>query len=376
MKKVLIITLVAGVLIPVTVFAASIHGGTSYTLPKGQTNDGSLYAGAGTISIAGDVTGDLVVAGGQITVSGSVKKDILVGGGTIDISGTIGEDVRVTGGQITIDTTVPGDVVLAGGSITLAANSIVEGDLLVAGGSVAVKGEVKGQIKGAAGEIFLSGPVGGNVGLMAETITLEATAKLGGDFSYQSPEEATIADGATIAGKTTFTQREFDQWGKFTFGIFGATIISWLIGLVTLLAAAVVMAVAVKRFNTKVVEHSVQSFWRQLLLGLALLIITPFVIGILFASVVGALIGLVLMFVYIVHLILAGIYAGIIAGAWIFRRVQKGSTRTDWVAAILGVVVLQLLMLIPVIGWLAGFVFFLVALGSLVRFQMDFLQGK
>lgn len=376
MKKVIIFAVALFVAIPVVAFAATIHGGESYTLPKDQTNDGSLYAGAGTLTIAGTVTGDLVIAGGQATISGDIKQDILIGAGTVDLSGTVGGDVRVAGGQISIDTNVPGDVLVAGGTVTLTTNSVVGGDVLMAGGSLAINGEVKGQIKAAGGEIFIAGPVGGNVDLIGKTIKLESTAKLAGDFSYQSPEQATIADGATIAGKTTFTKRNFDTWGRFSFGLFGITIISWIIGLVTLLAAAIVFVVAVKRFTGKVVEHSLKAFWQRLLLGLVLLVVTPFVIGILFVSVIGSMLGVILTGIYLVYLMLAAVYGAIVAGSWIFRLAQKGTVRYDWVSAIIGVVVLQLLNLVPVIGWIFTFAFFLVALGSLTMTKMDLLQGK
>lgn len=376
MKKVLLSILTIGLLAPVTVFAASVHGGSTYTLAKSQTNDGSLYAAGGTITIAGTVTGDIAVAGGQVSISGEAQKDVLVAGGTVDISGTVGEDVRVTGGELTIDTTVPGDVLVAGGSVTISANAIINGDLIVAGGSIAVNGQVKGEIRGAAGEIFLSGPVGGDVSLIARDIKLEATAMLAGDFSYTAPKEATIADGAAVAGKTTFTQREFRFWGRFALGAFGATIIGWLIGLVTMIAAAVVFAVTFKRFTGLVATKTIEKLWIRTALGLAILIVTPVVIGVLFASIIGALLGAALLLAYILYLCLASIYAAIGAGAWIFKLFQKGTMRSDWVAALLGVVVLELVTLIPVVGWLVYSVFFLAALAGLFLTKIDLLQGK
>lgn len=374
MKKIILFTLgVIVLLLPVVTLAATVRGGPTYTVPAEQSIEGSLYAGGGTVTIVGTVNGDAVVAGGTITHSGAVTKDLLIAGGTITITGSVGEDVRVAGGQISITTTIPGDLVVAGGTVVLEEGVIVNGDVLAAGGAVTINGEVKGMVTGTGGDFVLNGPIGGDVDLAVGQLTLMSKARLAGDLHYRSPVEATIADGATVAGETTFEQKRQAWFGRLAFGFAGAGIIGWLIGLVTLAVAAVFLSIVFKNFTAAVVADAVAKPWWRLLVGFGVLIGGPIAAVILFVSVIGALVGVLLLAVYFSLLIGAAIYAGIILGSWVFKLFTKDAApRSDWPVAVVGVVVFELIALLP----LAAMIFYVMALGSLFVTKLRFFQTK
>jgi hypothetical protein len=75
---------------------------------------------------------------------------------------------------------------------------------------------------------------------------------------------------------------------------------------------------------------------------------------------------------------LAAIYSGVIFGAWMDKLVvrKQEEVTVDWKNGVLGVVALTLIMQIPVIGGLAGFFFFLLALGSISTLTYNHLWTR
>src|SRR5690606_24253756 len=110
-----------------------------------------------------------------------------------------------------------------------------------------------------------------------------------------------------------------------------------------------------------------RRFWAGLGIGLLALLITPIIAVLLFIGFVGYYAGLVLILVYFVSLLVAWLLAAIILGAWLWRLITRSNEfLIDWKSVLLGVVAFKLLMLIPIIGWIACFILFLTALGALI----------
>ena len=67
-------------------------------------------------------------------------------------------------------------------------------------------------------------------------------------------------------------------------------------------------------------------------------------------------------------LTLSSVFAGIILGTWLIKVLTKRQEYViDWKAIVVGVIVIKLLALIPFVGWLPKFIFFLIGLGALVK---------
>jgi hypothetical protein len=99
----------------------------------------------------------------------------------------------------------------------------------------------------------------------------------------------------------------------------------------------------------------------------ALILIPAAGIALLF-TVIGAPVAVVVFLSYGILLILSGIMAPILLGSAIWRLIRRSDAyEVNAYAVIVGVSAFGLLGLIPVIGWIAGFVFVLVASGTLYR---------
>lgn len=373
MKKTVIFFTAALLLLPVATHAATVFGGKNYSLPASITLDGNLYIGATTVTMYGTVTGDAVLAGGTVHIPGSIQGDVAAAGGTLDITGTVGGDVRIMGGTLTLDATVPGDVVIAGGDVQIFEGSVINGDVLVAGGTVDIRGTVKGRITGAGGNIRLAGPVAGDVDLHAGELTLESTAALAGNLTYTARQEAVIESGATIAGTKVFHQAKA---GNFGFMAGGVPIVGWFIFFVGSLAVALLLTLIYPGFSGKVMERASKSFWKQVLFGFLFLIGIPFAAILLLVSTVGWLLGSMLLAIYVLFFMFGSGYGAVLLGVFVTKAVRQKKQNPLWLSAVIGSVVMSLICLVPFLGWIVVFIFFLGGLGSFAMVDWEKMRSS
>jgi cytoskeletal protein CcmA (bactofilin family) len=181
--------------------AGDFRSDTTVTVGPDETIDDDLYVGAGTVTIAGTVNGDVLIAAGTVSVTGTVDGSLNVGGGTVDVLGDVTGAVRVSGGTVRIAGSVGRDLVLFGGTATVDSAAEIGGDLAGGTGTLTVLGTVAGDLLVSGGTIELIGTVDGSVDAGVGTLSLAPSAVVGGDVTYTSDREATIADGANIGGE-------------------------------------------------------------------------------------------------------------------------------------------------------------------------------
>ena len=114
------------------------------------------------------------------------------------------------------------------------------------------------------------------------------------------------------------------------------------------------------------------SFWKNLGIGFAVLVLTPMACLILFITGIGVYLGFILLFAYICLLLMCTVLAGMIFGGWVQKMFEKSDyVDFHWGWILGGVIVSHLLTLIPFVGWIFGLVFFLLAIGALISQKWD-----
>jgi len=183
-------------------------------------------------------------------------------------------------------------------------------------------------------------------------------ANIKGKITYDSPSDLVRAQDAQVSG---------DINKKNTPVINDLSLVKWYVlqGCV-LLFVALSFYLLGSRYLQAVTLHAFHSVGISGLLGLALFIIVPFISGVLMVSIVGSLMGILLLLVYIATLITAFICTGILFGYSFQRVVLKKHTLT-FATVFLGVILLLLIGLIPVVGGLLVFAGMLVMFGALSR---------
>ncbi|MBX2866652.1 hypothetical protein KTR10_01700 [Candidatus Kaiserbacteria bacterium] len=333
-----------------------LRSGETVSVDAGQMIDGDFYGAGGTVTLSGDVLGDALVAGGSVTINAPVDSDVAIAGGTVNIHAPIADDLRVAGGEVKLGSVIQGDVVVFGGVLHVLSTAEIHGDILFFGGDLILEGNTDGSVFSMAENIRVNAFVGGDLDLRASRkVTLGDKADIQGDISYASRHEIVRSQNAVVVGDVVREEFSAPEGGHVE-----AVVISLLI----MVFAALVALLVFRRFLSDTVNTIGDAYGKQGLIGLGVLVLTPVVAFILMASVLGMYIGIFLLIVYAAFLIASWILAGIVLGSYLMRFYTKRlevSART----VILGIVVFELIALIPVLGPLFVLVFTLIVLGNI-----------
>jgi hypothetical protein len=235
----------------------------------------------------------------------------------------------------------------------------------VAGGKVNSDGLMNGNGKIFSKEVYISGTLNKDVDIKANSLIVEKTAVINGNINYKGQKEATINEGAKIIGKISFTKIEAKSVRAG--GLVGIFSVFWFIKFLTLFVATLVLFFLVRRSISKIAAQSVDNFWKELLRGFVLLVVIPAAIIFLFLTIIGSLLGVFGIALYGLLIILGMVFAGIIIAELLNRLFFRGERAKPlkWPMVVLGVIVMELLMFVPVIGWIANFLIFLVSFGTI-----------
>jgi cytoskeletal protein CcmA (bactofilin family) len=346
MKKFLLYFTLFVFVIPSIALAAVFQ--TDKNISSSDVIDGNAYFAGGNITIEGAVKGDLLVSGGKIDIIGSnaiINGDLIVAGGNITIDGTINDDVLIAGGNITFSGSTGGDLRIFGGNISI--NGEVRGEVIVMGGQVRYGKDtiVHGDILSKSG----AGYVDPGAQFLGETSIQYESDAMSGDYSGLDLKKEKIQPFLTIA-----------YWVSQAFWLFGLLII-----------AGVLFGLFPKYTNKGVALALKQNeAWKSIGLGLALLIVTPVLAVISFATVVGIYLGFILLLSYVLLIMFSVVMAGILFGGIIQRMVRKTKkVEIKWGYLILGIILLHILTMIPVIGWVIALVFIVFTIGTVTRVE-------
>ena len=320
MKKLLAAFMFFAISIPSLALAANFQANGN--VPAGETVIGNLYLAGGNPTVNGDVQGDLYVAGGNVIVTGNIADDLVTAGGNISVTGTVEGDLRAFGGSLFIDGVVNGEVIASGGEIKVGPNAQIRKDLVAAGGSVVVDPSAR---------VFGS--------TMIET----------DDSEYGEEIREAV-------------KQPFDHFLRLAF---------WITQVFAVLSSLIIAAVFlgifpgfVKKWNMR--AFSKGQFWPSLGLGFLMLAVTPIAATLLMITGIGAPLGIIIIMLYVAYILLnmgmAGILFGEMLKKW-FLHTKK--IQPTWAWGLGGVVLLHLVTLVPVVGWMVGFLFFLLSMGAM-----------
>jgi hypothetical protein len=362
--------MLAAVFVAVAAFAApasaaTLRAGETYSLPKGDIVADNLYAAGGDVTLLGILQKDAFLAGGNVIVGSPVGEDLAVAAGTVNVIESVGGDVRIAGGQVSVAGGVGGDLVIAGGVVHILEGASIAGDLVVAGGYVRIDGRVAGATRVYGGEVTVNAILDGDVLIRAdEGVVFGSGAALGGALDYAAPREARVEEGASLGENVSFSVREHGvaDGGAFMAGLFALVGFFMMVKFLAGLVAVLIATLAFRRFSQDVAAQALSAFPRSAGIGFLALVAVPAAAFLLLLSLIGIVPALFLGFAYALLLLAAHVLSAVVAGAVLALWFKK-EPRVGWQWALLGFVSLNVITIVPVLGWAVCFIFFLAALG-------------
>lgn len=353
----------------VLVFPTNVLGDNNtqsvVTLPKDQTVNKDYFAQGGIVNVLGVINGDAYIFGRSVVVDGTINGDLIVAGGTVDIRGKVSNDIRVAGGQVIISGETGGNITAAGGTVNLIDSAKVGGSLVAGAGNLNVMAPIGKGANIAANQIILGNSIGGDVDAKATQLTLLPKADISGNLIYQSNNSAQIESGARVAGKTTqnFTPRNEPQPGGAAKAIGGFILISQIINFISSLIIGLLLIYFLPRFILGVSGEIIQRPVVSLIIGLIALIVIPVIIFLLFITIIGLPLGLILLALYLIALYLAKIFVSLTIGRWVLGMFNS-KLKNGW-ALFLGLIIYEVFSLIPIVNIFTGLLVIFAGLGGL-----------
>jgi len=323
-----------------------VRSGDSISVEANQVLEGDFYGLGGTINLSGVAEQDVVVLGGTVTINGPVASDLAVMSGVAQVHGAVGDDVRIIAGNSILAESVVGDVVVLGGTLSVLSTAKIGGDILFVGGEAQIDGDVTGSIYGASEVMRINGHVGGDVSVRAlKSLSLGDSANVTGDIVYKSGPDMSRAQGATVGGTVRKENILIPSTLERAQALFFQAFV--------LLFAALTFFLVVREPLEHITRETFNTYGRQGLIGFAVLFAMPFVGILLTASILGSIIGIVILITYMLLLCVSWVTTSIVLGALVMKFVFKQQTALSLYSVIVGTLCMSLIPFIPFVGFLA-----------------------
>lgn len=362
-----------------------------------DVDDDLLVKGEGMINIDGDVNGDLIILGETVNVSGDVEGNVYVFGKTVTLENIVGKSVYVISGTTYLNGEVLRDVYLMGGSIHL--GGPVTEDVIVVGGDIYIQGSVGDDIRAFAGTVHINSTIGGDLVSASGNTILDGTvggsvissgaidlqsSVVNGDFVvYTDKDDVVKYSNSTIQGERSI--KGYEQFGDFftknntsltstliediwtktfwsMFQCFGIVILGYLL----------FKFAPVRLESTLAKMNNTQEVMKSFFTGFIAFPVGIFIVLFLAFSLVGWPILKVLVLLALLATSVVTPIAGIILGRKILPIL--GSNRQYVVPLTLGVVIIQILKTIPIIGWFFYQIVVFIVIGAMLRMQWSKYQ--
>lgn len=347
---------------------ALVKSDDTIVVRKGEVINDDFFAGGSEVTIEGTINGDVYVGAQRLNIRGTVNGDVIAGAQSIEVTGTIRDDLRAGGNTISLVGATIGDSVTIGGNeLSIDGDSEIGGGLLFGGQMLSLSGSVGRGIMGGADTTRLDGSVGKTVRVAARMVTIDEGAIIKGDLEYQSEEDAVIngqvqgeiirheGDGINLNAEA-FLKRfaiGFAVWAFVSTAIVGG-----------------VMLLLMPRVFRKGHDALLARLWPTVGWGaLALLATIPAVI-LLFVSIFGIPLGILVLLLWGVAIYSAKIFTGYAAGSVLLRYFRGGGKAeyypNSYLALLVGLVLYYGLRILPYVGMPIRFITTVVGFGMIV----------
>ncbi|NTU73524.1 hypothetical protein HGB07_05150 [Candidatus Roizmanbacteria bacterium] len=340
-----------------TVSAQEVKSGNYIQFARDRQVNENLFMAGREVVISGTVNGDLYTAGRDVVIDGIINGDVLAAGGIITIRGSVSNNIRVVGGEVIIAGTVGGNVSAAGGAITLVDGAKVAGSMVAAGGKLSLLAPVAKGASLVGSNVTLGNIIGGNVIVRATQLTPLASTEVKGNLTYYTDRQISLPPGATVSGQLQYHHVAPPQTETQNNPIQGLSAAWFLYKLMVLIISLLVGLLLLKLFpvfTTGTASVIGGRPWASFGLGLGIVFLVPIICILLFITIFGIPLSLLLLFAYVLYLFFGSIFTALFLGQLTLRFI--GNNRSSMLALVIGEAFYIVLITLPLFGGLISLV--------------------
>lgn len=309
--------------------------GSNYFIPQGTVIMDDVYKTASRVEINGEIIGDLAVAAEDLKITGKISGDVLAISAKIVIEGEIGGNLRAIGNEIAINGRVGKNATIAANNFSLGETGQIDRNLYLMGGVARIQGVNPGKIWFLGDQMSVSGAKLSNLNLGLGQLSVDESATIAGSLSYQSDQPANIASGAAVNQVNWRKISNENSYQKYlakysTINYYFGRIITWF----SWILLGLVIINLIVRLDLTVSSYIVFNVRKALIKGLIYFFIIPIFCLLLFATIIGMPLAIIIMALYLILLYLSQVFTSIALGFLIFKlyvKVRKVSGELSWI---------------------------------------------
>lgn len=316
------------------------------------------------INVNGEVKENQEIQGSSILLGNYVENTNKVSGLDMTLGNTIkyegeSEYLLSAGNNIEINGTVKNDGFVFGNIVNFNENSIIERDLLVLASNVTISGTIKKDVTIYASTVTINGNIE-NVNIKANEIIIE-NANIN-NLSYN--EDAVIEVKDSQVNTTNLTEKLQsevtiqDQIMNFIYNLGGI--------LVIFLALYLLVPKLFKKIESNNANITVLNVFSMFGFGTLSLILIPVIFILLLTITFCIPLAILLLILYVLAIWLSSIFTGYLLGYVIWTKLMK-KENNPLLIGLIGIVVLNLLGIIPYIGILITVISVMIGIGVILQ---------
>ena len=336
------------------------------TVAEGETVNDTLLMGGDTILVKGKVTGDLFAAGQRVEIDGVVEGNLIAFAETVEIRGSVAGTVVSAASSVDVESAaLGGDLWAAGENLSIDNASTVKRNVTMAGNRLVIAGSVGKGLTTASEIVEFSGTLGEDLNAFGAEVRLLNGAKISGDARLRVENEESLQQeaGAVVDGELVFLDLPKGQEPSNRY----LSVKFYLWQLARILSAVLVglaLIWLVPGFQTLAVEGGMEGL-KAGLVGFLSLFAIPLAAGLVAFTLIGIPLSVVAMMGWIILMYLGKIVVGLFIGRSILDRTDH-ETNTA-LALLLGITIVIVVVNLPWLGGLLGFVFTVLGAGLIVQ---------
>lgn len=354
----------AALIVPATSLAASVNSPGMSESSAGSVKDAKrdtliigkdmLSAGQSVDLNNPEVFANLLSAGNSVKVSGGkVAADVFAAGQSVNLEGAmVGNNIFAAGNSVRCDASVAGQVFLAGNSVRLSGQAAA--------------------VSAAGNTVAIDGSYSGDVSLSGNTIAIGPDTVIDGTLYVQSSTEPVIPVTAKIANyKFTQDRSEAVLAGGFAAAMASFLMMAIIAGIVgSIVIALIALLVATDRPFVAAGNELRARPARMLLTGFLVMLVVPIAVIILFVTLIGWHIALIVLLACGVLSMISEVFAAISVGFMVFKKMNR------WGAAVLTSLIFAVVGAIPIIGWLLSLFCSMFTVGYVCTKYFDWRRAR
>ncbi|GAL85334.1 hypothetical protein MYP_2563 [Sporocytophaga myxococcoides] len=315
--------------------------------------NGDLYAVSQNISIEDTINGDLVTASETIDVNAVLNDDFRAAARSVNINNsTIKGDVIIFANEVYISkgSTIYGDLTVYAG--TLFCEGIIKGNLTIKGGTISLGGSINGNTKIEGGKLTISSELNGRAEIAVQNFTVSSTAQFNENVRYWKEGGPLKISPKVHSGRFDYDNSLAPHKDQNQSSLrSGSIFLIWhiLFAILMFILLTYIWPVSFQSTGVYLANTPVKSLGY----GLIYFIVFPFAILLLFISIIGIPIAVLLFVLYLFSVSCGLVIVSLALANFANYKLQKHWSK--WMlllAAIIILIILHLILLIPFIGFL------------------------